>query len=181
MELFDAAFGGHVSAHVRYAPTATLPGLQAVAENYFGALACSRLLDVPPTYGGNGNLAMGGVGSPVQAMLDIEVLKSLQCLDAGPKACEERMTLEELGEIVRAGGNFLACEHTLRNHRSLWSPDVFLRRRPGADWDATERGLLDRCDAQWKDSLARYEPPDWDEGILRALDEVLARARAALG
>jgi trimethylamine:corrinoid methyltransferase-like protein len=180
-ELFDAAFGGHVSAHVRYAPTAKVPGLQAVAENYFGALACSRLLDTPPNYAGNGNLDMGGIGSPVQAMLDIEVLRSLNWLDAGPRMCPERMPLEELSAIVRAGGNFLAAEHTLRNWRSVWSPDVFLRQQPGPNWDGTERALLDRCHAQWQDNLSRYEPPDWDEGIVQALEGVLGRARAELG
>jgi trimethylamine:corrinoid methyltransferase-like protein len=180
-ELFDAAFGGHVSAHVRYAPTATVPGLQAVAENYFGALACSRLLDTPPTYAGNGNLGMGGIGSPVQAMLDIEVLRSLDWLEAGIDACPERMSLEELSDIVRRGGNFLAAGHTLRNCRRVWSPEVFLRQQTGLEWDGTERALLDRCHEQWQDNLSRYEPPDWDDGVVQALDEVLARARAELG
>lgn len=180
-ELFDAAFGGHVGAHVRYAPTAKVPGLQAVAENYFGAMAYSRLLDVPPTYAGNGNLDMGGVGSPVQAMLDIEVLRSLDWVEAMLGLRQEHMTLEELSAIVRAGGNFLAAEHTLRNYRSVWSPGVFLRRQPGPEWDATERALLDRCDAQRKHNLSLYEPPDWDEGVVRAFDGVLARARAELG
>ena len=180
-ELFDAAFGGHVTAHVRYAPTAKVPGLQAVAENYFGALACSRLLDTPPNYAGNGNLDMGGVGSPVQAMLDIEILKSLDWLDAGPGRCSERMSLEELSKIVRAGGNFLASEHTLRNYRSVWSPGLLLRQQPGAEWDGTERSLLDRCNAQWQDNLCRYEPPDWEEGVVRALEGVLERAQAELG
>jgi trimethylamine--corrinoid protein Co-methyltransferase len=180
-ELFDGAFGGHVSAHVRYAPTAKVPGLQAVAENYFGALACSRLLDTPPTYAGNGNLDMGGVGSPVQAMLDIEILKSLDWLDAGPGTCPERMSLEELSAVVRAGGNFLNAEHTLRNYRTVWSPKVFLRHQPGLEWDGTERALLDRCNAQWRDNLSRYEPPDWGDSIVPALDGVLARAQTELG
>ncbi|MEI6502117.1 MAG: trimethylamine methyltransferase family protein, partial [Armatimonadota bacterium] len=179
-ELFDAAFGGHVSAHVRYAPTARVPGLQAVAENYFGALACSRLLDTPPNYAGNGNLAMGGVGSPVQAMLDLEALNTLDCLEAKSGLHLDRLSLEEMSDTVRAGGNFLGADHTLRNFRSVWSPALFLRQEPGPDWDGSERAILNRCNGQWQENLARYQPPAWDETELRALDDVLLRARAEL-
>lgn len=179
-ELMDACFGGHVSAHVRYAPTAKVPGLQAVAENLLGMLAQSRLLDVPPTYSGNGNLDMGGIGSPVQAMLDLEMLQFAAAVDAGPNACAETMSLAELGEVVRAGGNFLAADHTVRNFRGLWSPELLLRRQPGGEWDGSERAILDRCHGLWQENLARYQPPAWDEGILHALDDVVQRARAEL-
>jgi len=72
-EVFDQRFGGHVSAHVRYAPNAKVPGLQAIYENSFGAMASARLLGLSPTYGGNGNIAMGGWAHPCKRCL---ILKS---------------------------------------------------------------------------------------------------------
>jgi trimethylamine---corrinoid protein Co-methyltransferase len=179
-ELFDVVFGGHVEAHITYAPSAKVPGLQAVAENYLASVARARLLGTRMAYAGSGTLDMGGVGSPVQAMLDIEILRSLDRLDACGSVRKECMSMDELGEIVRGGGGFLDADHTLRNFRALWSPSVFLRRHPGPDWQGDERALLDRCNVLWKQNLARYEPPAWDEGIIGALDDVLARARAGL-
>ncbi|MBM4044918.1 MAG: hypothetical protein FJ279_07380, partial [Planctomycetes bacterium] len=179
-ELFDARFGGHVSAHVYYAPNAKVPGLQAVYENCFGAFACATLLNTAPHYGGNGKLDVGGVGSPVQAMLDIEILKSLASLGSGIGLCDEPVPFDDLCEMARSGRSFLTSDHTLRNFRRLWSPTLFLRRELGQDWNGTEKAILDRCNAMWKENLGRYEPPQWSAEILRGLDDVLSRARREL-
>jgi len=90
------------------------------------------------------------------------------------------MPLAELSDIVRAGGNFLEANHTIRNFRVLWSPELLLRRQPGLEWDGSERAILDRSQALWRENLARYQPPAWDENTLRALDDVVQRARAEL-
>ena len=179
-ELFDGRFGGHVSAHVRYAPSAKVPGLQAVYENFYGMAAATELLGSRPTYAGNGNLDLGAVGSPVQAMLDIEVRRSLSYLGQSLDVDAESIPLDTICECVLEGRSFLDTPHTLRHFREMWTPQVFLRRTLGQDWNGSERHILDRCEQMVRANLARYEPPEWPAEALRALDDVLARAKVAL-
>ena len=179
-ELFDARLGGHVSAHVRYAPPAKVPGLQAVSENYFASMARARLLDMKAVYLGNGNLDLGGVGSPVQAMLDIEVHKAMSYLDRGLDVNEETVPFEMMCERVLSGGSFIDTDHTAEHFRELWRPELFLRRTPDAEWDGSEAAILDRCHEMAKSNLSRYEPPEWPADVVAALDDVLARAKRDL-
>ena len=143
-ELFDARFGGHVTAHVRYAAAAKVPGLQAVYENFFATVASNRLLASNTTYTGNGNLDMARLGSPEQAILDIEVRNALAHLDQHVDVSEETVPFDLICEQALAGSGFLETEHTLRHCREMWTPQLFLRRITGPDWDGSEAAILAR-------------------------------------
>ncbi len=76
-ELFEASFGGHLWVEVFLSPAAKRPGLQAVFENFLALYNYSKWLGrtgIP--YPGMGALHNGGLGSPTQFMLDLEIRKA---------------------------------------------------------------------------------------------------------
>lgn len=178
--LFDAHFGGHVTAYVAYSPNAQVPGLQAVYENFFATVACACLVEPKPFYCGSGNLAMGRLGSPVQAMLDIEIAKSISCLNRRIDVDAGIMPFDALCECVLQGKSFIDSDHTLSNFRRIWQPKLFLRQMPDADWAGSEADILERCNGMVKANLSRYTPPEWPPEVLRGIDRVLDRARREL-
>ena len=40
------------------------------------------------------------------------------------------------------------------------------------------RDSLDKCQQMWRENLKRYEPPHWPDEKIKALDQVLARAKS---
>jgi len=182
-QLFGARWGGHCMVEVFFSPTARRPGLQAVFENYYGT-SCRRRWDGNPDipYAGMGTLHNGGLGSPTQLMLDMEIRKAEWSYRSEVPVDAESLDWEEVLRVTEEGGNFLESEHTLRHCRELWLSELFRSDSPfeGA-WDGTEKAILDRCDQLWRERLREYRPPAWPAEKLRALDDLLARARAELG
>jgi trimethylamine:corrinoid methyltransferase-like protein len=182
-QLFRQRWGGHCMVEVFFSPTARRPGLQAVFENYFGT-SCRRRWDGNPEipYAGMGTLHNGGLGSPTQFMLDMEIRRAEWSYSSEIPVDEESLDWEEVLRITAQGGNFLESEHTLRHCRELWLSELFRSDSPfeGA-WDGTEKAILDRCDELWRERLKEYRPPVWPKEKIRALDQLLARARAELG
>ena len=93
---------------------------------------------------------------------------------------EETALFDMISEHLCEGRGFLESEHTLRHFKELWSPRLFLRQTPDALWDGSEAAILNRCNEQVKVNLTRYQPPEWPREIIRALDELLARAKREL-
>jgi len=182
-EIFEAFWGGHLWVEVFFSPYAQRPGLQAVYENFYGQWRYSRLLgdpDIP--YPGMGTLHSGGMGSPAQFMLDMEIRKSQFALNAEIDTGDDMVAFEEACEVAREDKNFLSHEHTLAHYRSLWSSTVFLNQTPeAASWSGDEKAILDTCDQMWRENLKDYRPPEWPAETTRALDEVLARAKKEFG
>jgi len=178
VEVFQRRLGGQCNQVIQYSPNSPVPGLQAVYENFMMAFGM-RLIGQEIKYVGTGLLANAGVGSPVQAMLDIEVMKSLAYLDAPMPITDETVPFEEIMARVSSGEDFLTSEHTLTHFRDLWSPRMLLRRVTDL-LGSTEQAILERCNEAWQENLAHYQPPDWPDGILHALDDIVRRARAEL-
>ncbi len=181
-ELFDACFGGHLWVEVFFSPGTKRPGLQTVYENFYGVHCYSRLTGNPDIcYPGMGTLDNGGMGSPTQMMLDMEIRKSQFALKDKISVDEESLPFEEICENVREGKEFLSSDHTFRHFRELWSSKVFLtdEPKPGA-WEGNEKSILDKCDHLWRENAKAYQPPGWPEEKMRALEKVLARAKREL-
>lgn len=179
--LFQERWGGHCAVEVFFSPTAQRPGLQAVFENLY-ASSCrarwDRNPDVP--YAGMGTLHNGGLGSPTQLMLDMEIRKAQWAYGRGFPVDGESIAWERILSVIESGRSFLDDEHTLRHFRELWSSPLFLSDSPGAAWDGSEKAILDRCEQMWRANLARWTPPEWPAETLRAMDALLARAARAL-
>ena len=55
-------------------------------------------------------------------------------------------------------------------------PSLSAERSAASD----EKRALDECDERWRANLARYQPPQWPEGTMAALQDVLHRAEQEL-
>jgi trimethylamine:corrinoid methyltransferase-like protein len=177
-QLFDVCWGGHCMVEVFFSPVAQKPGLQAVFENFFGTYNRARWEGRPDfPYAGMGTLKSGGLGSPTQLMLDMEIRKA-QWFDRAVKVDEETIDFAEICERIKGRSDFLSSEHTMRHFRKLWMSRLFLSDDPyGGAWDGTEKAILDKCEEMWRANLARWQPPVWPEEMLKALDALVLRAK----
>lgn len=180
-ELFDTHFGGHLRVDSFFTPCAKRPGLQAVYESFAGAQRFAWLQGLSDvSYPGVGSLDNGGVGSPTQAVLDLEIRKS-QFLPQQIAVDEESIPLAEICERVEAEKDFLTSDHTLAHFRELRSSPIFRTDDPGAGtWAGDEKAILDKCDEIWRVQLKSHTPPEWPEDKAKALEGVVARARREL-
>lgn len=181
-ELFEARFGGHVWVEVFLGPCARRPGLQAVFENFFGAANYAKWMGLSDVmYPGMGALHNGGLGSPTQFMLDLDIRKA-EWSSRRFELTDEALNFEEIRDRVEHGGDFLSSPHTLSHFREAWKSPLFLPSNPPkGNWDGTEKWILDKCDQMWRDNLAKYEPPVWPEEKLRALDALVVAAKKEFG
>lgn len=178
-ELFDAWWGGHLWVEVFFSPYAKRPGLQAVTENFCGLWRYAKLLGNPSIpYPGMGTLNSGGTGCFVQFMLDMEIRRSQFALAEEIAVDDETLPLAEICDAVAADGDFLASEHTLEHCRDLWTSPLFLTENPDPSrWPGDEKAILDKCNQLWRENLNHYQPPQWPDEKIKALDNVLARAK----
>jgi len=178
--LFDAHFGGHLWSETYFSPSTNRPGLQAVYQNFFGGNAFARLtdnIDIP--YPGMGTLDNGGVGSPTQFMLDMEIRKSQHALNEPVEVSESTVLFDELCDHVNSGETFLTSNHTLEHFRELWTSDVFPLTVPEISDDAgDEKRILDLCEERRRANVDAWEPPDVPEDKLQAMEKLLERATA---
>lgn len=178
-DLFDTWWGGHLWVEVFFSPHAKRPGLQAVYENFYGLWRYAKLLDnssIP--YPGMGTLNNGGMGSPVQFMLDMEVRKSQFMLKDEIRVDKDTLPFAAMCEAVRSGQDFLGDEHTAKHCRELWTSKLFLTENPASgSWAGDEKSILDACEQLWRENLKNYEPPNWPDEKHKALEAVLTRAK----
>jgi trimethylamine:corrinoid methyltransferase-like protein len=178
--LFEDHFGGHLWAETYFSPSTNRPGLQAVYQNFFSGAAYARLVgdpDIP--YPGMGTLDNGGVGSPTQLMLDMEIRKSQFALKPKVPVTDETLLFDEIAAHVESEQTFLTSDHTLEHFRELWTSPVFPHSLPEAA-GSDEQRILDLCEERWRANVAAWQPPSLPEDMLRALNEVLARAEREL-
>lgn len=183
-QMFDKLWGGHCLVEVFFSPTSRKPGLQAMFENYYGT-GCRRRWDknanIP--YAGMGTLFNGGLGSPTQFMLDMEIRKVEWLYGKTIKISDETMDFDEIVAVTKAHGNFLTSDHTVKHCRELWTCDYFRSDDPysGTGWDGSEKAILDRCEEAWRANLARWQPPTVPEDKKQAMDQLIARAKKEFG
>jgi trimethylamine--corrinoid protein Co-methyltransferase len=182
-QLFDKKWGGHCMVEIFFSPTARRPGLQAVFENFYGTNCRQRWdndLSIP--YAGMGTLHNGGLGSPTQFMLDMEIRKAQWSYKDEIVVDDETMDYDEVVKATQEKGNFLTSDHTMRHFREMWTSDCIRSDDPfGGGWDGTEKAILDKCDEMWRANLAKWEPPAWPKEKVKAMDALVARARKEFG
>jgi trimethylamine:corrinoid methyltransferase-like protein len=177
--LFEDHFGGHLWAETYFSPSTNRPGLQTVYQNFYSGMGRAKLSgnpDIP--YPGMGTLDNGGVGSPTQFMLDMEIRKSQFELKSDVEVSEETLAFDDILRHVESGETFLASEHTVEHFRDLWTSPLFPLSSPeaAAGGGADEKRILDLCEDQWRANLENWEPPELPGETLRELEGVLAEA-----
>ncbi len=171
-ELFDEFLGGHCWVDPFFAPSAKTPGLKTVYENFHGSMATGQLATRPHMqYIGVGVLDNGGVGSPTQLMLDLEIRKSQFRLRHEVTVDEDELAFEEIQAAVEEDRGFLESPTTLNRFRELWHSDVF---GPAEE----EKAILDTCDAMWREKIQNdYSYEGLDPDKLKELRKVVERAK----
>lgn len=117
-------YGAHFFPHTGHSD-AKRPGPEAGFEKALNTipslLACGRA-------GINcGLLSVDEVHSPVQMVIDREIVGALRRFVKGFEVSEETLALDAVEE-VGPGGNFVATDHTVRHFREeLWEPKIFAR------------------------------------------------------
>jgi len=182
-QLFSERWGGHCMAEVYFSPTARRPGLQAVFENWYGTSCRQRWegdADIP--YAGMGTLHGGGLGSPTQLMLDMEIRKAQWAWRRDIPMNDDTLDWDEVVAVTRDKGNFLMCDHTLAHCREFWTSEMFRSDDPAAaGWDGGEQAILMKCEEKWRANLEKWQAPEWPGDKLRAMDGLVARAEKEFG
>lgn len=180
-ELFNAFFGGHIRVDTFFTTAARRPGLQAVVECFNGMhrnMAVQKLTTF--SYPGVGTIGNGGVGSPTQAVLDIEIKKALFVPE---EICvsDETVPFELIRESVEAGENMIGAEHTIAHFREMFSSPLFKTDDPTTSpWKSDEKAILDEADQIWREQTKKYQPVERSTDWTRELDKIVASAKKEL-
>jgi len=182
-QLFNEKWGGHCMVEVFFSPSARRPGLQAVFENFYGTSCRQRWESNPDIpYAGMGTLDNGGVGSPTQFMLDMEIRKAHWTCGREIVVDDETLNWDEVVQVTEDKSNFLMSEHTLGHFRELWTSKCFRSDDPSAGgWDGTENAILGQCEEMWRANLEKWTPPEFPDDKLKAMDDLVARAKKEFG
>jgi trimethylamine:corrinoid methyltransferase-like protein len=166
-----------------FSPSSRKPGLQTVFENWYGTNCRQRWeqnADIP--YAGMGTLHNGGLGSPTQFMLDLEIRKAQWTYKHDIPLTDDTLNFDGILDVCNSNGNFLMSDHTVSHCRDLWNSPLFLSDAPiEGGWDGSEKSILDKCDEMWRDNLAKWQAPEWPEDKLKAMDALVERARREFG
>ncbi len=178
-QLMEHAFGGGTRVGGRSYISARRPGLQAVVERVLKAVGYSALVDGHAlSFAGNGNLDNGSMVSPEQCLLDLDLTEGLTALWTAPTFPAPGDAVARIREaVLHDAGSFLLAEHTLTHYRDeLWDSTYF----PTLVETHTERDVLEHCHADYRRRLASYTPASYPTAVLRELERILEKARAAL-
>ena len=125
---FGVSFGGHGGLS-----DAKLPSVESGAQKAYTAMA--TLLAGGSFWMDAGLLSIDEVYSPIQMILDNELLSALKQFTTAFEISEESIGLETIFE-AGPGGGFLDKMHTVRYFRSeLWEPKIWSRTMLGP-WQA---------------------------------------------
>jgi trimethylamine--corrinoid protein Co-methyltransferase len=126
-----------------------------------------------------GWLEGGLVASMEKFVLDADQLGVLHSLAEGIDLSPNGQAMEAILE-VGPGGHFLGCQHTQDNFKTaFWRSQVF-DYRPFETWaEAGGADSMTLANARMRRMLADYEEPPLDPGRREALEDFVARRKAA--
>ena len=117
---YGVAFWGHCGLS-----DAKRPSAEAGFQKALGAIP--TLMAAGRAYISTGLLSVDEVFSPVQMVIDNEMVSALKRFARGFEVNDETLAFD-LIKAVGPGGGFLDTEHAVRHHRhELWEPRVFTR------------------------------------------------------
>lgn len=145
-QMAEYVFGGRGTVSRGPTTTATVPGAQSMMEKSIATLFA--ILGGTRSFGSLAVLATADVGSVVQLMLDVEMMRYFQRLLDGVEVDAERLAEEVICEVTPHGARFLEHEHTLKYYREeLFSPEL-ADRRVALAWAADPVTMVDRARAK---------------------------------
>ena len=159
---------------------AKLPGAQACAEKA-SAMTMGALLGARH-FGLAGTLSLDEVFSPEQLIYDLEIRNHVQRLVTGLDLadCDPERCVAEAHEAL-AGHGYLSLDSTLDHYReTYWHPRLFERDLLMAWQRGGSTTIREKAQARVREMIAQHDfhLPDDQQ---RAMDDILRRAREALG
>ncbi len=153
-------------AQAAYESANTLQSTILAGVNF--ALHCAGWLE--------GGLAMGYE----KFVMDADQCAMLQKFAAGVDMSENGQAMDAIRE-VGPGSHYLGCAHTQANFETAFWRSKIADNNSFEQWQA--EGAMDaaqRATALYKKMLRDYEAPSLDPGIAEALDEFVAKKKAAV-
>ena len=123
----------------------------------------------------------GGLVSSIEKfVMDADQLGILHKFAAGVTTDENAQAMDALRE-VGPGGHYLGCAHTQENFKSAFWRSEVLDYKPFETWaDEGARDTQTLASARAAKLLAAYQEPGIDPGIREALNEFVAKKKAAV-
>jgi trimethylamine--corrinoid protein Co-methyltransferase len=143
------------------------PGAQSAAEK---TLKITAAFFAGKTNYPVGILAGGKTFCPEEAMLELEIAKTIHKLYGGLVVNDETLAVDVI-QSVGIAGNFLAHDHTLKHFREALLISRIFDRSAGAQED-----VLKRANRMWKEILATAVPYALPEDKGREIARIVAKA-----
>lgn len=173
-------FGGDFELHGGATTAAKVPDVQSVMETTTNI--CLAFAVGCRSFSSLATMAFANVGSPVQLMLELELISALEAAAQGFAVDEESLATEVSIEVAPQGARFLEAEHTVKHYReSQWHPELMDRQVPFA-WLSDPQTMLGR--AREKTLRLWNEAPNLcplDAGQQQEMLRLLAVADKAMG
>ncbi|MEA3400467.1 MAG: trimethylamine methyltransferase family protein, partial [Armatimonadota bacterium] len=170
---YGVPFSGHGGA-----TDAKAPSVEAGAQK---VLTCLPIL----LCGGSASISAGRLSSdevysPLQMVIDNELVGCLKRFAAGVEVSGETLAVDVIRE-VGPGGQFLDAEHTAEwFRREHWLPEVFTRQSLASWMQGDRRTDIDRAREVYDRLMALPDPPRGDPAVIEKLQRVIDRAAEAV-
>jgi trimethylamine--corrinoid protein Co-methyltransferase len=123
-----------------------------------------------------GGLAMGYE----KFIMDCDQAGMYQTMLAGVDLSENGQAMDAIRE-VGPSKHFLGCAHTQANFETAFFRSSLADNNSFEQWEAEgSQDIAQRANAQWKKQLREYEPPPIDPAVDEALNDFIARKKAAV-
>jgi trimethylamine--corrinoid protein Co-methyltransferase len=157
---------------------AALPSAEAGMQKVMTALPCILAggCNIDP-----GRLGIDTLYSPIQMILDAELISALRRVISGFEINDEMLGLDVINE-VDAGGLFFSSRHTVRHMRKeLWQPTIWSKGIGYSDADIHLVSDVERATNRWHEFVALEQPdPQIDEQTEKEYQKIIDRVAAQL-
>lgn len=159
--------------------TSKLPDAQAMMEGTMSMLAavqCGANFILHSAGFLDGLLSM----SYEKFMLDADLCGALHSYLDGVKVDDDQLAVDAFAE-VGPGNHFFGCSHTMQHYETAFWDSELSDNEPFEKWEAAgSEDAATRANRAWKQRLAEYEAPPMDAGTRAALEDFVARKKAAV-
>ncbi len=159
--------------------TSKLPDAQAATEgtmSMLSAIHCGANFILHSAGFLDGLLSM----SYEKFVMDADLCGALHSYLDGVAVDDNQLALDAFAE-VSPGGHFFGCSHTMANYRDAFWESTTADNDPYEKWEANGRhDAVSRANRRWKQMLAEYEERPLDPGVDAALQDFMARRKAAM-
>jgi trimethylamine--corrinoid protein Co-methyltransferase len=123
----------------------------------------------------------GGLASGYEKfVMDADQLGMMQVLAAGVDLSENGQAMSAIEE-VGPGSHFLGCAHTQANFETAFYRSSIADNNSFEQWESEgAQDAAQRANALWKRMLREYEAPAIDPGVDEAVQEFIAKKKAAV-